>query len=348
MRIDKDSLKSNLNALLISLGESEENAETVSRYMTMCDARGVTTHGSYMINPVCDRREAGMMELPTRLDIVIDSGAVCVIDGNDGLGQAAADKACEIACAKAGEYGISAVLLRNTNNVGALGPYTEKIAARGMIALMCCNASPAMAPWGGREQFTGTQPFAIGVYTGEEPAFSADMATAAVARGKIRQAMREGKTIPETWALDVEGRPTTDPAEAIRGILLPIGGPKGSAMALAIDIAAGMLSGSAYAPNVKAIHYPEGKAGVGGCIIAIDIAHFMDLEEFRTKMQEYLASIRSMKKAEGVTRIYIPGEIEYEKTVNSYANGINLTDTAVEQLNRKFEKYGIPALIPVE
>ncbi len=348
MKIVRESLQSSLKALLTAVGESEENAETASKYMTMCDARGVTTHGSYMINPIIDRREADMFAFPTALSIVSDSGAVCVIDGGDGLGQVAADRACDIACVKAKEYGIAAVLLRNTNNVGALGPYVEKLAKNGLVALMCCNASPAMAPWGGREQFTGTQPFAAGIYTGEDLVFSADMATAVVARGKIRQALREGRTIPETWALDAEGRPTTDPAEAIKGILLPIGGPKGSAMALTIDIMAGMLSGSAYAPNVKAIHYPEGKAGVGGCLIALDIAHFMDLEEFREKMQTYLSSVRNMEKAEGVSRIYIPGEIEYEKTQNSYANGIALSDAAVEQLNKRLTAYGLPLLTPAE
>ncbi len=348
MRINKESLRESIEKLLVAVGETKENAEIAAHYMTLCDARGVTTHGSHMMNPICDRREAGQLSFPTTLSILNDEGAVCIVDGNDGLGQVAADRACRIAAEKARRFGVSSVSLRNTNNVGALGLYVEELAREGFIAVMCCNASPAMSPWGAMEQFTGTQPFAIGIYTGKDTVFSADMATAVVARGKIRKALREGTAIPDTWALDEEGRPTTDPAAAIKGTLLPMGGPKGSAIALAIDIIAGMLSGSNYAPNVKAIHYPEGNAGVGGSVTVIDIAHFMDIKEFEGKIGNYIETVRNLKRAEGVSRIFIPGEIEYEKTADSLENGIELTEKAVEALNGRLSAYGIAPLAGLE
>lgn len=344
MKILAKELKDRIYDLLVCVGESPENAEIASEYMMLCDARGVVTHGSHMAELVCDRRDAGQLDLPTALSVELDEGASVLIDGNDGLGQVAADRACEMAVRKAKQYGIGIAMIRNTNNVGALGPYVEKIARQGFVALMCCNASPAMAPWGGMAQFIGTQPFAIGIYTGKEQVFSADMATATVARGKIRKAMREEKPIPEGWALDKYGRSTTDPAAAMEGVLLPMSGPKGSAMALSIDIIAGMLSGSSYAPNVRAIHYPEGRAGIGVSLIVLDIERYMGLPEFQQKMESYIDSIRSMKKAEGVERIFIPGEIEQTRLSDSLRDGIELTDAAVKLFNDHLERHGIEKL----
>lgn len=344
MKVSHTVLQSRIKELLIAVGENTENAETASYYMMLCDARGVTTHGSHMMNPICDRRAVGQLNFPTRLETLVDEDALTLIDGNDGLGQVAANYACELVARKARKSGIATVMLRNTNNVGALGPYVEKLARQGLVAFMCCNASPAMAPWGGMEQFMGTQPFAVGIYTGNDTVFSADMATANVARGKIRKALREGQSIPDTWALDKDGKATTDPKAAIEGIVLPMGGPKGSAIALTIDIIAGMLSGSNYAPNVKAIHYPEGKAGIGVSIIAVDIAHFMPLVEFEEKIQAYMESIRTMKKADGVDRIFIPGEIEQTRIKNSIAEGIELTDTAINAFNERLKAYSLAPL----
>lgn len=345
MKVSADELKQRIYDLLLSVGETKENADIASYYMMLCDARGVTTHGSHMMNPICDRRGVGQLNFPTKLETVFDSGAALMIDGNDGLGQVAANYACKIAAERAKKYGVSNVMIRNTNNVGALGPYVEGLAREGLIALMCCNASPAMAPWGGMEQFTGTQPFAVGIYTGTDMVFSADMATSMVARGKIRKALREGKEIPENWALDKDGNPTTDPASAIEGILLPMGGPKGSAMALAIDIVAGMLTGSNYAPNVRAIHYPEGQAGIGVSIIVLDIAHYMDLTLFSKKIQAYMADIQNMKKAKGFDRIFVPGEIEQTKIKDSLSYGIELTELAVSAFNDRLRTHGIKTLI---
>ena len=128
---------------------------------------------------------------------------------------------------------------------------------------MSSNAAPSMAPFGGAEAFTGTNPIAIAMYTGRDLLFSADMATSVVARGKIRQSARRGIEIPGDWALDEHGNPTTDPNEALKGTLLPMGGPKGSAIALAVDILSGMVAGAQHAPDIKSFHDLDGPTGVG-------------------------------------------------------------------------------------
>ncbi|MGE4283012.1 MAG: Ldh family oxidoreductase [Clostridia bacterium] len=339
MRINADKLEACAEEMLLAAGETQENAKDIAKILIMNDAREITTHGTYLLNPIFDRVRANQFKLPTTARVVKDEGgAVAVVDGEDGLGPVAAKLAAEVAIEKAKKLGVGAVLIRNTNNVGSLAPFTEMAAKQGMIALFCCNASPAMSPWGGLEPFFGTQPFAMAIYTGQNFVFSADMSTSVVARGKIRKAARDGKSIPDNWAMDPDGKFTTDPIKAIKGTLLPIGGPKGSAIALTIDIMAGMLSGSSYAPNVRPIHSPDGTAGVGGCMIVIDIKHFIGLEEFSKNMNDYIATIKSLRRADGFDEILIPGESKQRKERDSMENGIELDESAVAALDKILEE----------
>jgi len=331
-----------MQLILENTGETAEQAATAANFMCKCDAQGVSTHGSHMLNLIYARRKAGQLDFPTRIEVLRDSGPTALLDGHDGLGQVGAAKMAELAIEKAKQYGVAMVLLRNTNNVGALGPYVELVARAKMAGLLFCNASPAMAPWGGMEQFFGTQPFAIGLYTGKCSPFIADMATAQVARGKIRKAAREGRPIPDNWALDPQGNPTTDPATAIKGLLLPMGGAKGSAIAMAIDLVAGLLSGSNYAPDVKAIHYPEGRAGVGAGLVAIDIARFMDLDEYTEKVSAYLKTVKNMKRARGVHEILIPGESKRCLELRSRQEGIDVPDGDAGGIDSALEELDLP------
>ena len=340
MKITPEELFACVHDLLLAAGENSENAKLVAENFCQADARGITTHGSYLLTPIFDRVKANQLSLPTNPTIITDEAAIAVIDGGDGLGPVAGNLAVELASKRAAQFGISLVLIRNTNNLGSLAFYTEKIARQGMIALMGCNAAPAMAPWGGAEAFTGTNPIAIAIYTGKDLLFSADMATSVVARGKIRKAAREGKSIPADWAMDADGNLTTDPVAALKGTLLPMGGPKGSAIALAVDIFSGILAGSQHAPNLKSFHATEGKTGVGATLMAIDIRKFMELDQFAQSMDEYLQTLKGMKKANFASEIFIPGEIEFRKEIASREKGIELDDKAVEVVNQLLEQVG--------
>lgn len=340
MKIKSEDLFDRVQELLLAAGESPDNAKIVAESLVKADARGVSTHGTYLLTPIFDRVKVGQLALPTTATLVVDEAAVAVVDGGNGLGPVAGNLAIETSIQRARTYGISMVLIRNTNNLGSLAFYTEKIASQGMIAVMSCNAAPAMAPWGGAEAFTGTNPIAISIYTGSDMLFSADMATSVVARGKIRQASREGKAIPADWALDADGNPTTDPAAALKGTLLPMAGPKGSALALAVDIMSGILAGAEHAPNLKSFHAPEGKTGVGGSLVTVDISKFMPLSEFKDTMGEYIKSLKAMKKAKTASEIFLPGEIEHNREQASCETGITLDDKAVDVLNQLLEKIG--------
>lgn len=340
MRLNYNSLYECTVEILAACGESMENAEVVAKNLIKADARGITTHGTYLLTPIWERAQVHQLSLPTNASLVIDEGAAAVVDGGDGLGAVAGDLAVKTAIEKAKQFGVASVLIRSTNNIGALACYTEVAARAGMIAIMSCNAAPAMAPWGGAEPFLGTNPFAIGIYTGHDMVFSADMASSVVARGKIRKAARNGEAIPDNWATDSEGNFTTDPNKALKGALLPMGGPKGSAIALAVDIISGMLSGAKYAPNLKSFHAPEGATGVGASLIVIDISRFMELDVFKEHMRGYIESIKGMKKAKGFDEIFMPGEIEYIREQKSYKEGIELDEKAVAAIDKLLEAVG--------
>lgn len=340
MKVQYKELYECAEQILKYCGESEENAAIVAENLVKADARGVNTHGTYLLTPIWKRVKAGQLSLPTNARIVSDEGATALLDGGDGLGPVAGMLAVKTAVKKAKQFGISLVLIRNTNNIGSLATYTEAAAKEGMIALMSCNAAPAMAPWGGAEAFLGTNPIAMAVYTGQEKMFSADMATSVVARGKIRKAARNGETIPDNWATDSEGNFTTDPNEALKGALLPMGGPKGSAIALFVDIISGMLSGAKYAPDLKSFHTPEGTTGVGASLIVIDISWFMDLKVFQQHMDEYIKRIKNVKKAKGFSEIRVPGENKYDNEQKSLKEGIELDNSAIAAINELLVSIG--------
>ena len=344
MRIAYQDLFDAAVKILISCGESAENAGIAAENMCRADARGINTHGVYLLGPICKRVKAGQLKLPTKAVVEKDSGAVAIVDGGDGLGAVAGELALRTAMEKAKQYGVSTVLIKNTNNIGSLACYTETAAIAGMIAIMSCNAAPAMALWGGAEAFLGTNPIAVACYTGNDCVFSADMATSVVARGKIRKAARNNEKIPDNWATDADGNFTTDPNAALNGALLPMGGPKGSALALAADIVSGILSGACYAPNLRSFHTPEGKTGVGASLIVMDISRFQPPVDFARKMEDYRSNIKGLKKARGFDEIYMPGEIEYNREKQSLKEGISIEDSEISNINKLVESIGAAQL----
>jgi len=214
-------------------------------------------------------------------------------------------------------------------------------AAQGFVGIAMGNANAAISPWGGAEAFFGTNPISIAV-PGDEMPIALDMSSSLVARGKVRKAQRLGEKIPLGWALDASGMPTDDPGAALKGTLVPIGGPKGYGLALMVDVLAGMLSGAAFGREIKSFHQLMGPTEVGALMLAIDVEHFMPLGRFRDLMKGYVASIRGSLKATGTARIYLPGEIESEREKSSRERGIELKAASTELVNQLLEKLQSP------
>jgi LDH2 family malate/lactate/ureidoglycolate dehydrogenase len=342
MRIEPKRLKEISTEILKGLNATDEEAELVAECLVRAEMRGIDTHGVHFLQLLSDRIDAHMIRVPTELKFVKEDETTSILDGGNGLGQVAAHRAMRKSMEKARKFGLGLTLIRNTNHIGILAFYTLMAATEGMIGIVMSNSAPSMPPWGGAEPFLGTNPLSIAVPGGSEAPVVLDMSSSVVARGKIRRAERMKESIPIGWALDETGSPTTDPVAAMRGTLLPIGGPKGYGLALMIDVLAGMLSGSKYGPKVKTIHQPLGPTGIGVLTMAIDIERFMPLDQFKKLMNAYAGSIKQSKKAKGVSRIYLPGEIEFEKEKKSLGEGILLSDSVVRSLNQLLEKVKSP------
>lgn len=338
MKINADELRVAIVSLLQVLGAELRESQLLADILVQADMRGIHTHGCAYVPIIAERIGCGLFNLPTRIEQVTDDEAITLIDGNNGFGQVAAAEAMEICIKKVKKFGVAMTLVRNTNNIGFLGYYSQLATAEGMIGICMTNAASAIAPWGGAEPFFGTNPLSISCPIAHEAPIVLDMSSSVVARGKIRHAHRLNEKIPEGWALDATGTPTIDPAEALKGTVLPIAGPKGYGLALMIDLLCGLLSGSKYGPDLLTFHKPLGPTGVGATFMAIDISRFMPRDRFETMALEYAHAIRNSKKAEGVDRIFLPGEIEAENEVLSRAQGVEVDLQLVEKINRLLEE----------
>lgn len=341
MKVSADNVQEVIRALLSTVGITGEDADTIASILSEADMKGISTHGIYFLPMLLQRIKEGLVENPTRIEAITDEGAILHLDGGNGIGQLGAAHAMSGAIGKAETLGIGITLLRNTNHIGLLAHYTLMAAKKGMLGICFSNSAPAIAPWGGTEAFFGTNPLSIAAPGGKGFPIVLDMSTSLVARGKIRRAARLGESIPDSWAIDEDGVPTTDPERALNGTLTPIGGPKGSGLALFIDLISGLISGSNYSRDVKTFHKPLGATGVGCTMIAVDISRFMPAETFAPLIEQYIADIKSAKKAAGGETIYMPGEIELLREKRSFTEGVAVDNGVVASINKLLEEHSL-------
>lgn len=338
MRIATQNLLQAIITLLQAMGAENNEARLVAEILVQADMRGIHTHGSAFVPLIAERCAHGLLNLPTKVELINDEETITHIEGNNGLGQVAAAEAMRISIQKARNHGVGLALIRHTNHIGFLGYYTHMAAAEGLIGVCATNAASSMAPWGGTEPFFGSNPFSVAAPAASGAPIVLDMSASVVARGKIRRAQRLNEKIPLGWAIDDTGTSTTDPAEALKGSLLPIGGHKGYGLALFIDLMCGLLSGSKYGRDLLTFHKPIGPTGVGAMLMAVDIERFMPLAQFETLVKEYADAIRNSQKAMGVERIFLPGEIEAEMAAASETRGVEVDSLIIEKINLLLEQ----------
>lgn len=250
---------------------------------------------------------------------------------------------CAIEMAK--EFGIGMVSVKHSNHFGMAAWVVQQAIDAGMMSLVFTNSSPALPVWGGQSQLMGVSPLACGAPGGNEIPFILDMAPSVAARGKIYKAHRRGEKIPLGWALDANGKPTDDPAEALKGVMLPMGGPKGSALSVMMDVFSGVLSGSAFAGHVTGPYDFSKPADVGHFLVAIKPDLFMTLEDFKQRMDYLHQRVVGSEKAAGVERIYFPGEIEQLRHEERLETGIPLVEAEVDALNEEARRVGSDLII---
>ena len=331
--------------IFMKMGVSEKDAATLVDSLIEANLRGVDTHGVTRMLPIYVKRiQVGVMNPKTKLKIVREKAGTALIDCHNSIGQVSANFAMDLTIKKAGDVGTAFVAITHSNHYGTSAYWAMKALEHGMIGFSSVNAPAAVAPTGGRKPMFGTNPFAVAVPVGKQRPFVLDLATTMVARGRIDLFRKQNKTLEPGWAFDAMGRPTTDPVEALKGLLAPIAGYKGYGIAFAIDILSGVLTGSNYGrhfPGMLAENL-EKPTDVGGVFAAICIDSFMDLKEFNDRMEKACNEVRACDKAEGVDRIYIPGEIEHDLKEDRLANGIPLPAAILAD----FERLGAELKVP--
>lgn len=301
---------------LTSLAVAKEDAQRTAEVLIEAELRGDPSHGISSMQNLLKAIQKGDIIPAKKPELIAENKAVAILNGENILGPASGIKAAEIAMQKAKEHGISVVSIRKSHHLFTLGYYTKFIALNNFIGILTTSTAPAIFAPGGLEKVLGTNPFSIGIPSQGNPIII-DMSSTSVARGKIKEAAKKGEKIPLSWAVNKEGKPTDSPEEALDGSLLGIGGHKGFALALAIDILSGILSESASGKEIfgTSMHVSDSSrktAYKGDLLIVIDISKFTSIDSFKSRVSSLIEDIKNSKKMDGTEEIYIPGEKVYK------------------------------------
>jgi len=324
--------------LLICYGVPENEAALISASLINADLKGVTSHGVQRLPSYLKRLEEGQMAASANPRFIREGGATALLDGDNGFGQVSAAAAVEKVIHLAREFGLGMVGVRNSNHFGTASFFTNQICENRLIGWAISNAPPAMAPFGAKKPLLGTNPLSVAVPSRKQPIIL-DMATTVAARGKIRVAAKTGKDIPQGWALDADGNPTTDPHEALRGSLIGIGGPKGSGLALMIELLTGILTGGAWGEQLKQVTDLSGPCGTCFTIGAIDPFKFIDEDQWEERVSEVIDSWQALPSVFGGA-VMLPGEIELTK-MKENTNGLEVSEGLLADLNKLGGPYNL-------
>jgi LDH2 family malate/lactate/ureidoglycolate dehydrogenase len=329
--------------VLAANGVPVKNAAIVAKCLVAADLRGVDTHGMNRVPSYMERIRQGVLSATAEPELKQVTPVVAHVDAHNGFGFVAAKAGMAAAIESAKTYGIGMASVAHSNHYGMAAWLVQEAIDAGMMSLVFTNSSPALPVWGGRSKLMGVSPIACGA-PGKDHSFILDMAPSVAARGKIYKAKRRGEKIPMDWALDGEGKPTDDPAKALEGVMLPMGGPKGSALSVMMDVFSGVLSGSAFAGQVTGPYDPSKPSDVGHFLVAIKPDLFMSLDDFRERMEYLYERVVSSDKAAGVDRIYFPGELEQIAEQERLKSGIPLVQAEIDALNKEATLVGVEPL----
>ena len=332
-------------AVLEGNGVLPENAAIVADCLVSADLRGVDTHGINRLPSYMARVRQGVLDAKVTPVLTNITPVVAQVDGRNTFGALSSKMGMAAAIEMAQTFGIGMVSVKHSNHFGMSAWIVQQALKADMMSLVFTNSSPALPVWGGRSKLMGVSPIACGAPGGKEKPFILDMAPSTAARGKIYKAKRRGEKIPNDWALDRKGRPTDDPAAALDGVMLPMGGPKGSGLAIMMDVFSGVLSGSAFAGGVTNPYDPSKPADVGHFLVAIKPDLFMTTDEFHDRMDYLYRRVIDSDKMDGVDRIYFPGEIEQLTQEKRLKEGIPYVEAEIDALNQEAAKVGAPAIL---
>jgi LDH2 family malate/lactate/ureidoglycolate dehydrogenase len=345
-RIAAAELEAFVGRVFRALGVPAADAEVVARAMVEADALGYDTHGTFRLRQYVNRLKGGGCRAAARPRVVRETVATAVIDGDDGLGHLAMLKATALAGEKAQAAGVGWVGVRGGNHAGPAALYVRPLAEQGMIGVAAAVGSANhVTPWGGTDILLGTNPLAVAApYGGDDP-FVLDMATTVAAMGKIKALAQRGEPMPEGWMVGRDGKPLTDPNRREEGFLLPIGGPKGYGISLAIGLLAGVLNGAAFGSRVVDFTKDTTSAtNTGQFVAAIDIAAFCDPAEFAEAAAAAFAEMRASTPLPGHDPVRVPGDGRGALRARNLTEGIPLHAALRRELDAIAAECGVAAL----
>lgn len=341
-RHSPEQVRALVAAIAVASGVRKPDAAILADALVDADVHGVSTHGVSRLNIYIRRIQKGLINPRAKLVIERKRGGTLAVDAGNGLGQVQAVKTLEKLIPKARRNGVAAATIRNSQHFGALSYYCNRAAAQDMILFATSAGEPSMSPEGACQAFFGTNPIAASFPTGKGYPVKIDLATSIVARGNIIAAQKRGQPIPPGWALTVDGEPTTDAAAALAGTVLTMAGHKGYALALMVEVFSSVLSGAAVGAGIGSMYKNmDRKQDVGHFFFLLDIAAFMDVTEFKRRLDKAIDDIKGCRKRPGVAEIFVPGERSHQKAQQNLGDGISLDEATRKELKVLCEELGV-------
>lgn len=345
IRIPDQKLRYLLTSVLMSLGFEQKDATITADDLVNTDLRGVYSHGVMRFPIMVERVEKKANDTRPDIRVVKEHGGTALIDGGNGMGQVVSHYAMRVAIQKAKASGISGVGVFNSNHNGTEANWAMMALEHDMIGFSGTTGSVnILAPWGGFDRMLGNNPFAFAVPTGDAWDFPVvfDMACSVVARGWIVLAMKQHEALPEGWALDTEGIPTTDAKAGYEGTVLPTGDYKGYGLSLMVGIFSSLLTGAAIGEEVTDFyhHFDKGQ-NTGHFVGAIDISAFVPVNAFKKRLDGLISFLKSSNRRPGYDQIYIPGELEHIAYSENISKGIPVPSNVLKELKTLAKKYDV-------
>ncbi|MEX2263904.1 MAG: Ldh family oxidoreductase [Bryobacteraceae bacterium] len=332
--------------ILVALKVPRDRASLAAQVLIGANLRGIDSHGVQLLQYYAGQLEHGDVDPQTVGHVISETGACLLYDGENGLGHPISQICCNHAIRLAGEHGLGMVVVRESNHFGAAYFWARMMSATGQIGIVICNASPMVPPWQGKETRFGTNPICVSVPGGREEPWLLDMATTTVAAGKLYKAGINGvETIPAGWAMDSDGVPTTDTQKALKGLLMPLGGYKGSGLAMMVEILCAVLSGGAMSTQLGGIRLRGRPMRVNQMFLAIDPARFLPLGEFTERMDWLIRTVKAAAPATGYEEVLVAGEPERRSEEIRSREGIPVGAGTWKALGEVAGRYGVPCPI---
>ncbi len=346
-RVRGDAVRTLIRDAFLQVGMPEADAVKCARLMTEADLSGADAHGVFRLPQYVRRIRQGGMNARADIRVEKTAPATALVHGDNGMGHLVMSRAAETAVELARETGVAWVGAHRSNHAGPAALYAAMAVERGMVGIYSAVASANhMAVWGGVESLLGTNPIAVGIPAGEEPPIVLDIATTVVSYGTVKNHALQGKDLQPGWMVNkADGSPLTDSSRTNEGILLPIGGYKGSGLALVLGLLAGTMNGAAFGRDVVDFNADAtSETNTGHFIIAVDPSRFTPLDAFKAEVDRHVRDMRDSKPMAGVDKIRMPGDQRFARIAERSAEGIPLSAELIKKLDALAADLGIARL----